>query len=123
MNYLDLGRDVLKLRPGITGPAMLKYRLEDEMIAENIAQKQKEVDIRDPQDIADEKTLRDVNPNLSDIAAIREWAQQLIDCRIQEMAEEDEETISVEEAREMTLKAVREEYARVRSIIFFFEHG
>lgn len=27
-------RDVLKLRPGITGPATLKYRLEDEMIAE-----------------------------------------------------------------------------------------
>ena len=24
---------VLKLRPGITGPATLKYRLEDEMIA------------------------------------------------------------------------------------------
>lgn len=31
-------RDVLKLRPGITGPATLKYRLEDEMIAEFIAQ-------------------------------------------------------------------------------------
>ena len=30
-------RDVLKLRPGITGPATLKYRLEDEMIAEFIA--------------------------------------------------------------------------------------
>lgn len=29
-------RDVLKLRPGITGPATLKYRLEDEMIAEFI---------------------------------------------------------------------------------------
>ena len=27
-------RDVLKLRPGITGPATLKYRIEDEMIAE-----------------------------------------------------------------------------------------
>ena len=27
-------RDVLKLRPGITGPATLKYRLEDEMIAD-----------------------------------------------------------------------------------------
>lgn len=27
-------RDVLKLRPGITGPATLKYRVEDEMIAE-----------------------------------------------------------------------------------------
>lgn len=30
-------RKVLKLRPGITGPATLKYRLEDEMIAEFIA--------------------------------------------------------------------------------------
>ena len=30
-------RDVLKLRPGITGPATLKYRLEDEMIAEFIS--------------------------------------------------------------------------------------
>lgn len=31
-------RDVLKLRPGITGPATLKYRVEDEMIAEFVAQ-------------------------------------------------------------------------------------
>lgn len=31
-------RDVLKLRPGITGPATLKYRLEDEMIADFVAQ-------------------------------------------------------------------------------------
>ena len=31
-------RDVLKLRPGITGPATLKYRLEDEMIAEWVTQ-------------------------------------------------------------------------------------
>lgn len=45
-------RDVLKLRPGITGPATLKYRLEDEMIAEYVAQKQKEGDTRDPQAIA-----------------------------------------------------------------------
>ena len=45
-------RDVLKLRPGITGPATLKYRLEDEMIAEYVAHKQKEGDTRDPQDIA-----------------------------------------------------------------------
>lgn len=61
----------------------------------------------------DEKTLRDVNPNLSDTAVIREWVQQLIDCRIREMLEEDAETMSIEEAREMTLKAVREEYALV----------
>ncbi len=45
-------RDVLKLRPGITGPATLKYRLEDEMIAEYVAQRQKEGDTRDAQDIA-----------------------------------------------------------------------
>lgn len=31
-------RDVLKLRPGITGPATLKYRVEDEMIAEFVSQ-------------------------------------------------------------------------------------
>ena len=45
-------RDVLKLRPGITGPATLKYRLEDEMIAEYVAQKKKEGDTREAQDIA-----------------------------------------------------------------------
>ena len=31
-------RDVLKLRPGITGPATLKYRLEDEMIADFVSE-------------------------------------------------------------------------------------
>lgn len=30
-------RDILKLRPGITGPATLKYRVEDEMIAGFVA--------------------------------------------------------------------------------------
>ena len=45
-------RDVLKLRPGITGPATLKYRLEDEMIAEYIAKKQQEGDTREAQKIA-----------------------------------------------------------------------
>lgn len=45
-------RDVLKLRPGITGPATLKYRLEDEMIAEYVAFKQKEGDTREAQEIA-----------------------------------------------------------------------
>lgn len=45
-------RDVLKLRPGITGPATLKYRLEDEMISEYVSQKQKEGDTREMQEIA-----------------------------------------------------------------------
>lgn len=47
-------RDVLKLRPGITGPATLKYRLEDEMIAEYVARKQAAGDSRDAQTIAEE---------------------------------------------------------------------
>lgn len=45
-------RDVLKLRPGITGPATLKYRLEDEMISAYVAKKQAEGDTRDAQVIA-----------------------------------------------------------------------
>lgn len=45
-------RDVLKLRPGITGPATLKYRLEDEMISEYVTKKQKEGDTREAQEIA-----------------------------------------------------------------------
>ena len=45
-------RIVLKLRPGITGPATLKYRLEDEMISAYVAQKQAEGDTRPMQDIA-----------------------------------------------------------------------
>ena len=61
----------------------------------------------------DEAMLKEMDPNLSDKTAIRKWVQQLIDLRIQQMIAEDDETISIEEAREMTLKAVREEYARV----------
>ena len=45
-------RDVLKLRPGITGPATLKYRLEDEMISKYVAQKKEEGDTRPMQEIA-----------------------------------------------------------------------
>ena len=45
-------RDVLRLRPGITGPATLKYRLEDEMIAEYVAARQVAGDTRPAQDIA-----------------------------------------------------------------------
>ena len=45
-------RDVLKLRPGITGPATLKYRLEDEMIAEYVASRQAAGDMRPMQEIA-----------------------------------------------------------------------
>lgn len=42
----------MSCRPGITGPATLKYRLENEMIAEYVAQQQASGDKRDAQDIA-----------------------------------------------------------------------
>lgn len=45
-------RDVLKLRPGITGPATLKYQLEDEMISEYVTKKQAKGDNRSMQEIA-----------------------------------------------------------------------
>lgn len=45
-------RVVLKLRPGITGPATLKYRLEDEMISAYVAERQAAGDSRDAQVIA-----------------------------------------------------------------------
>ena len=45
-------RRVLELRPGITGPATLKYRLEDEMISDYVAKKQAEGDERPMQEIA-----------------------------------------------------------------------
>ena len=56
-------RDVLKLRPGITGPATLKYRLEDEMISEYVAQKQKEGDTRPMQEIAVEYNDKVIYPD------------------------------------------------------------
>lgn len=47
-------RRVLELRPGITGPATLKYRLEDEMLSDYVAKKQFEGDKREIQVIAEE---------------------------------------------------------------------
>ncbi len=56
-------RDVLKLRPGITGPATLKYRLEDEMISEYVAQKQAAGDTRNMQEIAVEYNDKVIYPD------------------------------------------------------------
>lgn len=57
------GRVVLKLRPGITGPATLKYRLEDEMISDYVAKKQKEGDTRPVQKIAEEYNDKVIYPD------------------------------------------------------------
>lgn len=56
-------RRVLKLRPGITGPATLKYRLEDEMISEYVAQKQAGGDKREMQEIAVEYNDKVIYPD------------------------------------------------------------
>ena len=56
-------RDVLKLRPGITGPATLKYRLEDEMIAEHVASRQAAGDARPMQEIAVEYNDQVIYPD------------------------------------------------------------
>ena len=56
-------RDVLKLRPGITGPATLKYRLEDEMISEYVAKKQADGDERPMQEIAVEYNDKVIYPD------------------------------------------------------------
>ena len=58
----------------------------------------------------DEAALRDMRPDLDTSAAIRLWAQELVDHRMQQMRIEDEETMSIDDALEMTLAAVREEW-------------
>lgn len=56
-------REVLRLRPGITGPATLKYRREDEMIAKYVLQKQSCGDARSVQVIAREYNDRVLYPD------------------------------------------------------------
>ena len=59
----------------------------------------------------DEALLRDVKPELDSTTAIRLWAQELINLRIQELINEDEETMDIEEARAMVHETIRKEYA------------
>ena len=59
----DDDRDVLKLSPRITGPATLKYRLEDEMISDYVAKRQAEGDKRPMQEIATEYNDKVIYPD------------------------------------------------------------
>ena len=61
----------------------------------------------------DEAALRDMRPELDTTAAIRLWAQELVDHRMQQMRMVDEEIMSIEEARAMVHAAIHEEYAKV----------
>lgn len=56
-------REILKLRPGITGPATLKYRLEDEMISDYVKEKQHSGDKRTAQEIAEEYNNKVIYPD------------------------------------------------------------
>lgn len=60
----------------------------------------------------DEAVIQDLRPELDTTAAIRLWVQELINSRLQQMQLEDEETMSVEDARNMVLETVRKEYAK-----------
>lgn len=60
----------------------------------------------------DEAVLRDMMPELDSIAAIRLWVQNLVDLHVHELVAEEDATMDLETAREMTLRAVREEYAK-----------
>ena len=56
-------REVLKLRPGITGPATLKYGHEDEMIADYVVKQQAIGDSRPMQEIAVEYNDKVIYPD------------------------------------------------------------
>ena len=58
-----------------------------------------------------EAVLRGIRPELNTTAAIRQWVQQQIDLRIQQMELEEEGTTTIEETREVTHRAVNREYA------------
>ena len=64
----------------------------------------------------DEAALRDMRPELDSTAAIRNWAQELINLRIQQMKLENTETMSIEDARAATRQAVSREYALERDL-------
>ena len=61
----------------------------------------------------DENLLRDIMPELDTTAAINLWVQQLVDLRIKELIDEDEEVIDLETAREMLHETLRKEYAQL----------
>ena len=61
----------------------------------------------------DENLLRDIMPEFDTTAAINLWVQQLVDLRIKELIDEDDEVIDLETAREMLHETIRKEYAQL----------
>lgn len=62
----------------------------------------------------DDALVRRINPGLSSRESINKWLQGQVNAMIEEMAAED--TVDLEEAREMTHRAVSREYALDRDM-------
>ena len=63
-----------------------------------------------------EAVLRGIRPELNTTAAIRQWVQQQIDLRIQQMELDEEGTMTIEDACDVTHRAVNREYALDRDM-------
>ena len=64
-NLQGSDRDVLKLRPGITGPATLKYRLEDEMIADWVSKVKREGSLCEK---SDKNSIQNLPNNINEMS-------------------------------------------------------
>ena len=60
----------------------------------------------------DENAIKAARPDLDSREAIRQWAQDVLDAHVKELAEADD-TMEVEEFRKMLHSTITNEYARV----------
>ncbi len=60
----------------------------------------------------DENAIKAARPDLDSREAIRQWAQDVLDAHVKELAEADD-TMDVEEFRKMLHSTITNEYARV----------
>ena len=60
----------------------------------------------------DENAIKAARPDLDSREAIRQWAQDVLDAHVKELAEADD-TMDVEEFRKMLHSTITSEYARV----------
>lgn len=58
-----------------------------------------------------EKLLQDVLPELDNMGAIKQWVQQLVNLRIQELAHSQDEVMDVETARRKLHQMIKDVYA------------
>ena len=59
----------------------------------------------------DENAIKAARPDLDSREAIRQWAQDVLDAHVKELAEADD-TMDVEEFRKMLHSTISNEYAR-----------